>query len=111
MTNQQLNVDPEALRDFASSYKSGTGQLENLARLSQEVLTTFESESSQYTMKGSAMPISDETQRILREQLLKYATFVREVSKSTASDSDYLSKLADEYESKEQNASKNIMVK
>ena len=49
--------------------------------------------------------------RMLREQLLKYATFVREVSKSAASDSDYLSKLADEYESKEQNASKNIMVK
>lgn len=108
MTNQQLNVDPEALRGFATSYKAGTGQLANLARLAQEVITTFESEASQYTMKGRAMPIANETQRILREQLLKFTTFVNDVAKSAESDSDYLTKLADKYESSDQQASQNI---
>lgn len=93
-SRETVIVNTDNIREFISQYKKAAGQWENVAQSVQAILDAYDEDAKTYTATGGAMPITDETRKILYEKLEKVVKSCHEFGVSVEQDCAGLEMLA-----------------
>lgn len=93
-SRETVIVNTDNIREFISQYKKAAEQWENVAQSVQAILDAYDEDAKTYTATGGAMPITDETRKILYEKLEKVVKSCHEFGVSVEQDCAGLEMLA-----------------
>ena len=93
-SRETVIVNTDNIRDFISQYKKAAERWENVAQSVQGILDAYDEDAQTYTATGGAMPITDETRKILYEKLEKVVKSCHEFGVSVEQDCAGLEMLA-----------------
>ena len=85
-SRETIIVNTDNIREFISQYKKAAERWENVAQSVQAILDAYDEDAKTYTATGGAMPITDETRKILYEKLEKVVKSCHEFGVSVEQD-------------------------